>query len=49
MSSNVSSDVPDVHLEERRAWTGRSESHSDQVTVAPVAAMSAMLDRDDGG
>jgi 3-methylfumaryl-CoA hydratase len=29
------------------AWQGRTEERSDQITAAPVAAMSALLDRDD--
>lgn len=28
-------------------WIGRTEEHTDQVTAAPVAALSATLDRDD--
>lgn len=30
-----------------KAWEGRSETHSDVVTAAPLRALSAMLDRDD--
>jgi 3-methylfumaryl-CoA hydratase len=48
VSNNVNSDAPEVQLDELRAWIGRSESRSDQVAAAPVAAMSATLDRDDG-
>jgi len=30
-----------------QAWIGRTETRSDQVTAAPMAALSATLDRDD--
>jgi 3-methylfumaryl-CoA hydratase len=33
-----------AHLEE---WVGRTETRTDQVTAAPLAALSATLDRDD--
>ncbi len=48
VSNNVNSDAPEVHLDELSTWIGRTESRSDRVTAAPVAAMSATLDRDDG-
>jgi 3-methylfumaryl-CoA hydratase len=34
-------------IEQLRSWIGKSESRSDIVTPAPVAALSATLDRDD--
>ena len=34
-------------LNELRAWVGRAERRTDIVTAAPVAALSATLDRDD--
>ena len=37
----------DLNLEHLREWRGRSESRFDQVTSAPIAALSATLDRDD--
>ncbi|GMV02318.1 MAG: MaoC family dehydratase N-terminal domain-containing protein [Burkholderiaceae bacterium] len=36
-----------MDLQQLRQWTGRSERRSDLVTAAPVAALSATLDRDD--
>ena len=29
------------------SWVGRTETRSDTVTVAPLVALSALLDRDD--
>jgi 3-methylfumaryl-CoA hydratase len=37
----------DLNLDHLREWRGRTESRSDQVTPAPIAALSATLDRDD--
>src|ERR1700676_2431503 len=37
----------DLNLDYLREWRGRTESRSDEVTPAPVAALSAALDRDD--
>ena len=37
----------DLNLDYLRQWRGKSESRSDQVTSAPIAALSATLDRDD--
>src|SRR5215469_289951 len=42
MVENVTLDI--AHL---RQWIGRTEARSDQVTLAPMAALSATLDRDD--
>ena len=36
-----------VNLDYLREWRGRTESRSDKVTCAPIAALSATLDRDD--
>jgi 3-methylfumaryl-CoA hydratase len=36
-----------LDIEELRNWIGRSETRTDMVAAAPVAAMSATLDRDD--
>jgi 3-methylfumaryl-CoA hydratase len=36
---------PDIQY--LKQWAGKTESRSDQVTVAPIAALSATLDRDD--
>ena len=36
-----------MNLDYLREWCGRSESRSDEVTSAPIAALSATLDRDD--
>ncbi|MGZ5697152.1 MAG: FAS1-like dehydratase domain-containing protein [Usitatibacter sp.] len=36
-----------IDAERLRGWIGRSETHRDVVTVAPLAALSALLDRDD--
>ena len=47
MSNTVESDAPHNQLDALRKWIGRGETRSDQVTAAPVAAMSATLDRDD--
>lgn len=37
----------DLNLNYLREWRGRAESRSDEVTSAPIAALSATLDRDD--
>jgi 3-methylfumaryl-CoA hydratase len=37
----------DLNLDYLREWRGKTESRSDQVTAAPIAALSATLDRDD--
>jgi 3-methylfumaryl-CoA hydratase len=37
----------DLNLEYLREWRGKTESRSDEVTPAPIAAVSATLDRDD--
>jgi 3-methylfumaryl-CoA hydratase len=37
----------DLNLDYLREWRGKTESRSDQVTTAPIAALSATLDRDD--
>jgi len=34
-------------IDSLRTWIGKSETHSDQVTPTPIAALSATLDRDD--
>ena len=39
--------IMDLNLDYLREWRGKSESRSDQVTSAPIAALSATLDRDD--
>lgn len=36
-----------ANLEFLREWRGKTESRTDEVTAAPIAAMSATLDRDD--
>ena len=36
-----------VNIEYLREWIGKSESRDDRVTVTPMAALSATLDRDD--
>jgi 3-methylfumaryl-CoA hydratase len=36
-----------VHLEQLKQWIGRTETRSDVVTVTPVAALAATLDRAD--
>ena len=47
MPGTVNIDPPSIQLDELRKWIGHSETRSDQVTAAPVAAMAATLDRDD--
>ena len=37
----------DLNLDYLRAWRGKTESRADEVTPAPIAALSATLDRDD--
>jgi 3-methylfumaryl-CoA hydratase len=37
----------DLNLDYLREWRGKSESRSDRVSAAPIAALSATLDRDD--
>lgn len=37
----------DLQLEQLTEWIGRTETRSDVVTAAPLAALSALLDRDD--
>jgi 3-methylfumaryl-CoA hydratase len=39
--------MTNVNLEHLQEWRGRTESRSDEVTAAPIAALSATLDRDD--
>ena len=36
-----------LNLEYLREWRGRTESRSDEITAAPIKALSATLDRDD--
>ena len=36
-----------VDLEHLREWIGRTETRADHATSVPIAAMSALLDRDD--
>lgn len=36
-----------VNIEHLREWIGKSESREDRVTLTPMAALSATLDRDD--
>ena len=36
-----------IDIEPLRAWVGRTESSADTVAAAPIAALSATLDRDD--
>jgi 3-methylfumaryl-CoA hydratase len=36
-----------VDIEELRRWVGHTETRSDVITLAPIAALSATLDRDD--
>ena len=36
-----------MDLQHLREWIGRIERRTDEVTVMPIAAMSATLDRDD--
>ena len=36
-----------MDTEALRAWVGRREQHADEITAAPLAALSATLDRDD--
>jgi 3-methylfumaryl-CoA hydratase len=37
----------DLNLDDLREWRGKTESRTDQVIAAPIAALSATLDRDD--
>ena len=37
----------DAEIESCRGWVGREEERRDTVTAAPLAALSALLDRDD--
>jgi 3-methylfumaryl-CoA hydratase len=37
----------DLNLDDLREWRGKTESQTDQVIAAPIAALSATLDRDD--
>jgi 3-methylfumaryl-CoA hydratase len=39
--------TPSVNLDHLREWIGRSEERDDQITLTPMAALSATLDRDD--
>ena len=36
-----------MHLEDLKQWVGKSETLEDHVTLAPMAALAATLDRDD--
>lgn len=40
-------DAVDLNLNYLREWVGRTETVSDQITSAPIAALSATLDRND--
>jgi 3-methylfumaryl-CoA hydratase len=37
----------DLKLDHLRQWRGKTETRSDQISAAPIAALSATLDRDD--
>jgi 3-methylfumaryl-CoA hydratase len=37
----------DVNIDFLREWIGKTESRADQVTLTPISALSATLDRDD--
>jgi 3-methylfumaryl-CoA hydratase len=37
----------DIDIEHLRTWIGKTETHHDQVTPTPIAALAATLDRDD--
>ncbi len=39
--------MPDLELSRLKEWVGRTEARRDTVTAAPLAALSALLDRDD--
>ena len=47
MQDQVTPRITPERLARLRAWEGRSETLADQVTAAPVRALSATLDRDD--
>ena len=36
-----------MNIDSLKEWLGRTESRSDQITLTPIAALSATLDRDD--
>ncbi|NBT53822.1 MAG: acyl-CoA dehydrogenase, partial [Betaproteobacteria bacterium] len=36
-----------MHLEDLKQWVGKTETLEDHVSLAPMAALSATLDRDD--
>jgi 3-methylfumaryl-CoA hydratase len=40
-------DVVDLNIDYLRKWVGKVETHSDAITPAPIAALSATLDRND--
>jgi 3-methylfumaryl-CoA hydratase len=48
MSNTTTNKFSAAQLDELRKWIGGSETRRDHVTAAPIAAMSATLDRDDG-
>jgi 3-methylfumaryl-CoA hydratase len=37
----------DLDVDSLRGWIGKTETHTDQVTPTPIAALAATLDRDD--
>lgn len=39
--------TPSVNVDHLREWIGKSETREDQVTLTPIAALSATLDRND--
>ena len=39
--------IDDAKLAELQAWQGRAETMADEITIAPMRAMAATLDRDD--
>ena len=36
-----------MHLEDLKQWVGKTETLEDHVSLAPMAALAATLDRDD--
>ena len=36
-----------MHLEDLKQWVGKTETLEDHVSLAPIAALAATLDRDD--
>ena len=47
ISEAINAETPSMPTDHLKQWVGQSETREDQVTLAPMAALAATLDRDD--